>query len=75
MPLFTPFRLYLELSPEFMVVPVTYKNEEDSIKNEGARVLTRLYNDFSYAQGSLLRNLWWDLAEIRTHPSFHACPR
>ena len=24
-----------------MVVPLTYKNEEDSIKNEGARVLTR----------------------------------
>ena len=26
-----------------MVVLYTYKNEEDPIKNEGARVLTRLY--------------------------------
>ena len=26
----------------FMVVLVTYKNEEDSIKNEGARMVTTL---------------------------------
>ena len=35
-----------------MVVLITYKNEEDPIKNEGARVLT-LYIDFSDAQGQL----------------------
>ena len=29
-----------------MVVLLTCKNEEDSIKNEGDRVLTRLYVDF-----------------------------
>ena len=35
-----------------MVVLVTCKNEEDSIKNEGTRVLTRLYMyvDFSDTQ-------------------------
>ena len=32
---------------------VTCKYEEDPIKNEGARVLTRLYDVFSDAQGQL----------------------
>ena len=32
-----------ELIQDFMVVLVTCKNEEDSIKNEGARVATRLF--------------------------------
>ena len=36
-----------------MVVLVTCKNEEDPIKNEGARVVTRLFIDFSEAQGQL----------------------
>ena len=31
----------LELIQDFMVVLLTGKNEEDPIKNEGARVLTR----------------------------------
>ena len=34
-------------------VLVTYKYEEDPIKNEDARVLTRLYDVFSDAQGQL----------------------
>ena len=29
-----PIRLIVELNPDFMVVLVTYKNEDDSIKNE-----------------------------------------
>ena len=37
-----------------MVVLHTCKNEEDLIKNEGARVLTRLYDVFSDAQGQLI---------------------
>ena len=38
----------------FIVVLVTCKNEEDPIKNEGARVLSRLYDVFfSDAQGQL----------------------
>ena len=36
-----------------MVVLVTCKNVEDPIKNDGARVVTRLFNDFSKAQGQL----------------------
>ena len=36
-----------------MVVLHTCKNEEDPIKNEGARVLTTLYSDFSGAQGQV----------------------
>ena len=36
-----------------MVVLDTCKKEEDPIKTEGARVLTRLYVVFSVAQGQL----------------------
>ena len=36
-----------------MVVLVTCKNEEDPIKNEGARVVATLSIDFSDAQGQL----------------------
>ena len=36
-----------------MAVLLTCKNEKDPIKNEGTRVLTRLYIDFSHAQGQL----------------------
>ena len=46
-------RLNFELGPVYMVVLLTCKNEEDSIKNEGARVFTTLYIDFSDAQGQL----------------------
>ena len=36
-----------------MVVLVTYKIEEDKVKNEGARVVTTLFINFSDAQGQL----------------------
>ena len=36
-----------------MSVLVACKNEEDPIKNEGARVVIKLFNDFSDAQGQL----------------------
>ena len=36
-----------------MVVLLTCKNEEDPIKNEGARVFTTLYIDFSDTQGQI----------------------
>ena len=36
-----------------MCFNVAYKNEEDPIKNEGARVVTTLFINFSYAQGEL----------------------
>ena len=48
-----PIRRNLEHSPDLTAVLVTCKNEDDSIKNEGARVFTSLYIDFSDAQGQL----------------------
>ena len=68
-------RLNFELIPDFMVVLVTCKNEEDAIKNEGAKAFSKHYTlIFQMLKDSLLRSLWWDLAEIRIHPSFYACP-
>ena len=43
----------LELVPDVMDVLVTCKYEEDPIKNEGARVDTTLYSNFSDAQGQI----------------------
>ena len=45
--------LKFELVRYIIDVLVTCKYEEDLIKNEGARVLTRLYDVFSEAQGQL----------------------
>ena len=39
-----------------MGVHVAFKNEEDPIKNESARVVTTLFIDFSHAQGQLTPN-------------------
>ena len=38
---------------DFMGVLVAYKNEEVAIENEGARMVTTLFIDFSDAQGQL----------------------
>ena len=46
-----PIRLNFKLSPDLIVVLITSKNEEDPIKNEGARVFTTLYINFSDTQG------------------------
>ena len=54
-----------------MGVLVVCKNEEDPIKNEGARVVTTLFIDFSHAQGQLTPKSVMDLAEIRTLSSFY----
>ena len=45
--------LKFELVRDIIDVLVTCKYEEDPIKNEGARVLTRLYDIFSDAQRQL----------------------
>ena len=45
--------LKFELVRDIIDVLVTCKYEEDPIKNEVARVLTRLYDVFSDAQGQL----------------------
>ena len=42
----------LELIQDLIAVLATYKNEDDSIKTEGARVLP-LFTDFTDAQGQL----------------------
>ena len=46
-------RLNSELFPDFMVVIATCKNDENLFKNEGAKVFTTLYIDFSDANGQL----------------------
>ena len=46
-----------ELVRDFMVVLLTCKNEEDPIKNRGARVFTTLYINFSDAQGQITLEL------------------
>ena len=53
-----------------MGVLVACKNEDDLIKNEGARVVTTLLIDFSDTQGQLTQKSE-TLAEIQTHPSFY----
>ena len=45
--------LKFQLIRDIIDVLVTCKYEEDLIKNEGARVLTRFYDNFSGAQGQL----------------------
>ena len=45
--------LKFKLVRDIIDVLVTCKYEEDPIKNEGARVLTRLYDVLSDAQGQL----------------------
>ena len=46
-------RLKFKLIQALMVISITCKNDEDPIKNEGTRVQTRLYVDFSDTQGQL----------------------
>ena len=58
-----------------MDVLVTCKYEEDPIKNEGARVDTTLYSNFSDAQGRITLVLVSVSGRNLIHPSFHACPR
>ena len=56
-----------------MFVLVICINEEDPVKNDGARVFATLYINFSDAQGQLLCNPWSDLAEFRTHSYSYGC--
>ena len=53
-----------------MGVPVACKNEEDPIKNEGARVVTTLYIDFL----QLTPKSVMESCRNQTHPSFYGCP-
>ena len=60
-----------ELVRDLMDVLVTCKNEEDPIKNEGARVVTTLYINISDVQGQITLVL---VVVSGRNPSFHACP-
>ena len=59
-----------------MVILVTCKNKEekDTIKNIGARVVTRLFINFSDAQGQLTQYSAMGFYEILTYSSFYDCP-
>ena len=46
-----------KLVQDFMVVLLSCKNEEDRIKNRGARVFTTLYINFSEMQGQITLEL------------------
>ena len=48
-----PILLNFEPIRDFIVGLATCKNEEDLIENKGARVVTRLFINFSNAQGQL----------------------
>ena len=59
-----------------MVILHTCKNKEDPIKNEDARVLTRLYVVFfRRSRAAYSKVSGGILPKIRTHPSFYSCPR
>ena len=62
-----------------MPVLVTSNFDDDSIKNEQASKETAFshYKSMGILLDSQrqLRSQWFDLAEIRTHPRFYACPR
>ena len=53
-----------------MYVLVTYRNEENQMKNEGARVVTTLYSYILDAQGQR----WMGEAENQTHSNFYGSP-
>ena len=65
LPNFEPIR-------DIMVFLVVCKNE-DAIKNEGTRVVTTLFIDFSDAQGQITPKSAMEFAEIQTHSSFNSC--
>ena len=56
-----------------MVVLVTCKNEEDLIKNEGARVFKTLYINFSDVQGQITLELVVVSAQNLTDSSKLSC--
>ena len=70
----------IDLVQAFMPIPVTSNFDDNSIKNEWASMETpfshyKSMGNFLDIKGSLLHSQKSDLAEIRTHPRFYACPR
>ena len=64
----------LELVRDIIDELVTCKYEEDPIKNEGARVFTTLYSNFSDTQGQITLELVVVSGRNLNSSSFHACP-
>ena len=54
-----------------MCLLVTCKNVEDPIKNEGARVVTTLFINFSDTQGQLTPKSVMESCRIQTNSSFY----
>ena len=67
--------LKFELVRDIIDVLVTCKYEEDLVKNEGARVLTRLYDVFSDAQGQLTLKSAREFCPNSISSKFYSCPR
>ena len=61
-----------ELIQGLMFVVVTVKNNDDPIKNEGAKVWTKLNIIFSDIQGQLTAII--HLVEFRINPRSYSCP-
>ena len=53
-----------------MFVLVTYRDKENQMKNEGARVVTTLYSYILDAQGQLLCSWWMGVAENQLIQTF-----
>ena len=53
---------------------VSCKNEEDPIKNEGARVVTTLFINFSDAQGPLTPKSVMESCQNSNSSRFNSCP-
>ena len=52
---------------------VACKNEEDSAKKEGARVITTLFIDFSDAQGEITLKSTMESCRNSSSSSFNSC--
>ena len=57
-----------------MVFIVSARNEEASIKNKDARMLTTENMKFLNTQGQLTLQSMSNLVEIRTYPRYYGCP-
>ena len=64
-----------KLCQRLMIVLVTCKNEEDPIKNKGARVVICQFFRCSKADNSVISGGALYQAEIQTHLSIFACPQ
>ena len=67
-----PFRPKFELIQAFMPVLIICKFDKYPIKGDWEKMETSF---FSQLKGTLLKNDWSDMSEIRIDTRFYACPR